>query len=598
MRRRALLLSSACCIALALPFWGNGSSAADRVSRPGQYAGYGDAVYADEYDISSQYVAMSDGVKLAMDLYRPKDKATGKVVSAPLPVLWMHTPYNRRYNNNNRSTLTAEYYPGTAGRLVKYGYVVATVDFRGLYASYGHNEAYNRGEWLTAARRDAYDITEWLARQPWSNGNIGMWGCSATGGSQMQAATVAPPHLKALFPMSCELDVYAFRAPGGMAAPQNAAGRGGRAGAQSPREIRDAAAVPVDADKDGTQLKAAIAEHAGAVENEGYVPYRDSLSALLTDPGAKQWWLRSSPHTYLQQINAAKIPMYLAANWDEGPTKHGIFFTFNNVTGPAKMIVGPGRHCDWINVQKQTGFDITVEERRFFDYWLKGIRNGVMDEDHVYYYTYNAPAGSEWRSAKKWPLPNEKRTRYYLGEGALNTTEPKGTGQKDEATVSYAVTPNSAAARGLQYETAPLAADVQFTGHPTINLWVSSTATDGDFIATIQDVGPDGKATSYNVSGQLRASLRKQHDAPFNNLGLPWHRSYQADVTPLAPGEPAELVFPLLPGSVLFKAGHRIRLVVTFADRTTPVLDPAPKVAIYHGPTHKSYLTLPIIEGK
>jgi predicted acyl esterase len=450
---------------------------------------------------------------------------------------------------------------------------------------------------MTAASRDAYDITEWLARQPWSNGNVGMWGCSATGGSQMQAITTAPPHLKAVFPMSCEFDVYAFRAPGGMAARQNGPGRG-RGGAQSAREIRDAAAVPVDADKDRTQLKAAIAEHATAVESEGYVPFRDSLSDSLTDPGSRQWWLKSSPHTYLKQINAAKIPMYLAANWDEGPTKHGVFFTFNNVTGPAKLIVGPGRHCDWLSVEKQTGFDITVEERRFFDYWLKGVRNGVMDENRVYYYTYNAPAGSEWRSAKSWPLFGEKRTRYYLGEGALTTSEPKEAGKKDEAAVSYGVTPNSATVRGLQYETAPLTKDVQVTGHPSINLWVSSTATDGDFIATIQDVAPDGKATSYNMTGQLRASLRKQHDPPFNNLGLPWQRSYQEDVMPLAPGQPAELAFPLLPGSILFKAGHRIRLVVSFADRTTPVLEPAPKVAVYRDPAYKSYLTLPIIEGK
>jgi predicted acyl esterase len=78
--------------------------------------------------------------------------------------------------------------------------------------------------------------------------------------------------------------------------------------------------------------------------------------------------------------------------------------------------VGPGGHCGWTAVQSQTKFDITVEERRFFDYWLKGIDNGIMKEDRVYYYTYNAPAGSEWRSAKQWPLLNEKRTKYYLGK--------------------------------------------------------------------------------------------------------------------------------------------------------------------------------------
>ena len=181
MKKYSLQAILALCI-FASSCGSNDASVADRVSRPGEYSGYGDAVYAEEYEITSQYVQVSDGTQLAMDLYRPKDKTTGNVVDAPLPVLWMHTPYNRRFSNNN-GALTVESYPGTAGKLVKYGYVVATVDFRGLYASYGQNEAYNRGEWMTAARRDAYDITEWLARQSWSNGNIGMWGCSATGGS-------------------------------------------------------------------------------------------------------------------------------------------------------------------------------------------------------------------------------------------------------------------------------------------------------------------------------------------------------------------------------------------------------------------------------
>ena len=161
------------------------SSTASRISKPGEYTGYSDAIYDDKYELTSQYVQVSDGTKLAMDLYRPRDKATGKVIDAKLPVLWMHTPYNRRYSNDK--TLTGEGYPGTAAKLVKYGYVVAIVDFRGLYASYGHNVAFNRGEWLTAARRDAYDITEWLAQatmEQWQYRHVGLfghWRQSATG---------------------------------------------------------------------------------------------------------------------------------------------------------------------------------------------------------------------------------------------------------------------------------------------------------------------------------------------------------------------------------------------------------------------------------
>ncbi len=580
---------------------GNNGSAASkastnhRVSRPGEYSGYSDAIYADAYDISSQYVEVRDGTRLAVDLYRPKDKNTGEVIKTPLPVLWMHTPYNRRYNDNRQETLTVEKYAGTAGRLVKYGYVVATVDFRGVFASFGHNEGYNRGEWITAARYDAYDITEWFAQQPWCSGNIGMWGCSATGGSQMQAATTAPPHLKAIFPMSFEFDVYDFRVPGGITGARG--GVGPRSpGDRSPQKTRDALAVPVDADTDGALLRKAIAEHTGTIESEGDVPCRDSYSEKLTDEGSRQWWIKSSPSTYLDQINASGIAMYMAVNWNEGSTKPGPFFAINNFTTPTKLVIGPGVHCDWVTPERLTGFDITIEERRFFDHWLKGIDNGIMDEDRVYYYTYNAPAGAEWRSAKQWPLSGEKRVKYYLGKGSLSMAEPTGAEGKDVTTVSYTGGAGGATPNGLIYETDPLIADVQITGHPVMNLWVSSTATDGDFIATVYDVAPDNRAVSYNIQGQLRASMRKLKDPPYNNLGLPWHSFAKADVSPLVPGEPVELAFSILPTSIIVKAGHRIRLAITFAGRGTPRVDPAPEVTVYRNAAHRSYLTLPIID--
>lgn len=88
--------------------------------------------------------------------------------------------------------------------------------FRGVYASYRRNVGYYRGEWVDAAKYDAYDMTEWFAKQPWSNGRIGMWGCSATGGSQMQALTTRPPSLKAVIPMSAEFDAYSFTTMGGV----------------------------------------------------------------------------------------------------------------------------------------------------------------------------------------------------------------------------------------------------------------------------------------------------------------------------------------------------------------------------------------------
>jgi len=247
------------------------SNSMNKVSMPGKYSGYSQAIYSDEYSLSSEYIEMRDGTKLAIDICRPIDKVSGKVVTDPLPVLWMHTPYNRRYNENSKQKMTVECYAGTAARLIKYGYVVATVDFRGLFGSFGHNQGYNRGEWISSARNDAYDVAEWLAKQPWSNGNIGMWGCSATGGSQIQAATNASPHLKAIFPMSFEFDVYDFRVPGGITGARGGV-RPQRPGDPTPQEFRDALAATVDSDKDSSLLKKAILEHKGTIESEGYLP--------------------------------------------------------------------------------------------------------------------------------------------------------------------------------------------------------------------------------------------------------------------------------------------------------------------------------------
>jgi predicted acyl esterase len=557
--------------------------ASARISRPGHYSGYSQPTYTG-YTQTSQYVMTRDGTKLAMDLYRPNE-ANGQPTNKPSPVLWMHTPYNRR---TYLGGIAAETYPGYALDLVQYGYVIALVDFRGTYASYGKNIADTRGEWAEAARFDAYDITEWLATQPWSNARIGMWGCSGSGSSQLQAASTKPPHLVAIIPMSCEFDAYSFGVQGGIAPPQ------GTPTTLAPENAapaqRDATAMPVDADSGGAMLAEASAQHAQNADNLGYVPFRDSVATGITEP----WWVISSPYNYLDALQGSNIATYLAANWDEAATKSGAFLTYNNLKTRRKLLVGPGKHCDWTGVKTQTGFDMVLEELRFFDYWLRDIDNAIGAEPEVYFYTYNAAPGSEWQSSVRWPLLMEQRTRYYLGERMLSTGMTAD--GKDQTLVSYDVTPTNIAFTGLIYDSPPLGAAMQVTGHPVAELWVSSTATDGDFVATLQDVAPDGTASSYNITGRLRASHRKLTQAPYNNLGLPWHRSNQEDVTPLVPNEPVQLVFEMLPISIVFQAGHQIRLALTFSSGSaTPRLDPAPMVTIYRETARRSSISLPTV---
>lgn len=557
-----------------------------KMSRPGAYSGYSEPIY-DGYEMTSQYIPMRDGTRIAIDIFRPT--LGGEHATEKLPVLWMHTPYHRR---NYGGGLTAENYPGKALKLAKYGYIVAVADFRGLYASFGKNAGFNRGEWQDEARWDAYDITEWLAAQPWSSGKVGMWGCSATGGSQMQALTTAPPSLKAVFPMSCEWDVYPFAAFGGMAPPEGVPTRVMRGGV---RQARDRSAVPVDDDPDRSLLNAALAEHGNSIETAGYTPFRDSVAENF----ANQWWIKSSPHTYKDTIESSGIAIYTAANLDEEGPGYGPPFIFNNLSNPLKFALGPATHCDWTSVEKETGFDILVEELRFFDYWLKGIDNGVMDEAPVTYYTYNLESSNigipGWNTAESWPLPNQQLTEFKLGRHSLMAKGEPAPGSM-AVSVDYEIDNNNFWEKGLHFVTPPLEKDVRITGHPVLRLWLSSSIDDADVVARIDDVAPDGSATYRSVEGRLRASLRKTAEAPYNNLGLPWHPFTEESVQPLVPDEPVELEFDFYVISNLFKKGHQIRLTLNFADRrATPRFEPPPEVTVYFGGDMDSTLILPVV---
>jgi predicted acyl esterase len=555
-----------------------------KISKPGQYAGYSPAKY-DGYVRTSFYVRMRDGTKLAVDLFRPTDH--GILASERLPVVWMHDPYNRR---STRGRPTAEVSPGFALELVKYGYNVAVVDYRGLFASYGTNKVYNVGEFAPPATTDAYDMTEWFAGQPWSNGRIGMWGCSAPGASQMQAATTLPPSLKAIFPMSSAFDLYSTFVVGGVTLPRYLTPE------MADRTVRDATAAPVDGPDGPAELAEAIAQHKGNIDAPDVAigksaPFRDSRAAEL---GGVEFW-KLDPSTYQQELKDGHFGVYATSTWAEAGTRIAAFQTFANLPkGRVKLLVGPGGHCGWSEVDHDTGFSILTEELRFFDYWLKGKQNGVMDESPVTYFTYNAPRETAWRTASTWPLPNEVRTKFYLDSGHLDLRQPIVNGRQ-----ATAMTPAPEAnhahvgiqAGGLTFETSPLERDTEVTGHPVIDLWIETSAPDTDVLATLYDAAPDGSTRTYQMFGRLRASNRALAQAPYNNLGLPWHSFRAQDARPLEAGKPTELQFDMLPMSYIIPKGHRIRLTVTFADPSGGQTSP---VTVLTG-SGLSSLTLPLI---
>jgi len=568
-----------------------------RVSQPGIYEGYSQPLYEGRA-ATSEYITMRDGTKLAALIIRPTQD--GKPVNTPLPVIWTHNRYHRENIYGSQYILP----------LLKYGYVIVSVDVRGSGASFGKY----LGLFSLEETNDAYDITEWLAAQPWSNGNIGMYGRSYMGITQFMAASKAPPNLKAIFPEMSEFDRYSFIYPGGVF--HNDFFR------QWGNMIKklDTNGMPVVGDLDQTLLQEALKEHAAnqdVFEEYSQLPYRDSVSLTTgTRP-----YIDTNPASLLKEIRSSGVPVYNWGGWyDMFP--RDAFLYYSNLSNPKKIVIGPWAHPELGSL------DLSTELLRWFDYWLKGIDNGIMNEAPINYYTMGNGKNSGWHSAWQWPLPNERRTNYYFDgtrSGSLDSVNDRSlslallpsSGGADEYQVDYSTTSGKATRwaagydvmtqpysqtmmfndeKGLTYTTSPLTTEVEVTGHPVVHLWVTSSAKDGDFFVYLEDVS-EASYSKYITEGTLRASHRAISTPPFENLGLPYHRSYAEDIADL-PEQPVELVFDLLPTSYVFDAGHRIRVTITCADKDTaltPQLDLPPTVHLYREADHASYIVLPII---
>ena len=224
-----------------------------------------------------------------------------------------------------------------------------------------------------------------------------------------------------------------------------------------------------------------------------------------------------------------------------------------------------------------------------------------------------------WRSADRWPPPH-RLTRWFLAaDGALAMAAPGGSGE-DAYTVDFAAGTGAGSrwsaldGRPLRdpypdraerdeilqvYDSPPLPAPTEVTGHPQVTLWVRSSAPDGAFFAYLEDVAPDGHV-EYVTEGMLRA-LHRRYAAPdpHDPRSAPRRSFLRKDAAPLVPGDVAELTFELLPTSYVFGAGHRIRLALAGADRDHFALVPEegpPTVHFQRSRAHPSLLVLPVVE--
>jgi uncharacterized protein len=586
----------------------------------------------------SVMVKMRDGVQLSTDLYFPVD------AGVRLPTILVRTPYNKnvwRLKGANPASPDFGLWP--SWHFASQGYVVAVQDTRGQYES--------EGEYIYAGgdARDGYDMTSWIARQPWSNGKVGTYGCSYLGEVQYQQATQRNPNLAAMIPQGA--GPMEFRAGGGIngGAIELSSlvgwfrGNGSklylRPPPGTPRELvvqtsdwfRPGPQLP---DVDYRQIWASLPVIDMLKNVAPPTDFEDVVSRDFSDP----WWDKTD---FVKPTDRFDVPALHVNSWYD----YGVGETlklFNQMSTNATTakgrdhqfaIISPTTHCrseqtvDRTLVGRRDVGDARLEYHdiylRWFDYWLKGLDNGATSMPKLQLYVMGR---NVWRGENEWPLARTQFTKYYLhsdghangrfGDGQLSTVSPSdqppdsyvydpatpvpttggalcpGCAQSSEV-VAGALDQSDVEMRQdvLVYTTPALEQGVEVTGPIELVLYVSSTAKDTDFTAKLVDVYPDG--TAYNVQeGILRARYRE---------------GFKKKVW-MNPGEAYEIRVSLHATSNYFPPKHRIRLEVSSSsfprfdrnlntggnnyDETDWVIATN---SVHHSAKYPSHLVLPII---
>lgn len=606
-----------------------------------QEKGQGQPVPAHPYAVrleKSVMVPMRDGVKLSTDLYFPVGP------EGRLPVIVMRTPYDKNfYREKSNDTRMFPYF------FVEHGYVVIIQDCRGKYES--------EGAYVVSAAdsRDGDDTVTWTALQPWSNGRVGTYGCSYSGENQIEMAKLRNPHLKAMIP----------RAAGGAVGTAGqrytyfGAFKGGvfeisanfgwffqygskiyyRPPADTPHAVflesaklfNPAPQLPPINYREIWKTLPVI----NMMKNAGGPPtdFEDFLSHEPADP----WWDRLG---YIEETDQFDVPALHVNSWYDfgvGETLYTFdLFQRNAASALAKenqfVIISPTAHClseeatqKTIVGERELGdarLDYENVYLRWFDYWLRGIDNGITKMPKVQVFVMGAGA---WRSGNEWPPAGIQLQTYYFhsdgrangryGTGRLGPDAPGAeradtyvydpktpvpsrggpvccTGSPDAPEGSYDQSEVEMRQDVLVYTTTPLTEGVEVTGPLEVVLYVSSSAPDTDFTAKLVDVYPDGRA--YNVQeGIQRARYREGFDRKV------WFK----------PGEAAKVRIDLQATSNYFGPGHRIRLEIsssnfprfernlnTGGNNYDEAEGPIARNTIYHSARYPSAIILPIFK--
>ncbi len=495
------------------------------------------------------WITMSDGTRLAARIWLPEDAAADKV-----PAILEYLPYRRRDGTAARDYRTHPYF---AAR----GYACVRVDMRGT----GDSDGRLLDEYLRQEQDDALEVIEWIARQEWCSGAVGMMGISWGGFNGLQVAARRPPALRAVISLCSTDDRYAddVHYMGGALLLDNLRWASTMLGYQT---------RPPD--------PAVVGER-----------WRDMWTERLhAEPLLLRTWLEHQAHdaywrhgSVCEDPTAITAACYLIGGWADSYS-NAVPRMLERLTCPRKGLIGPWAHKYPHFATPGPAIGFLQEALRWWDHWLKGRDTGVMDEpmyrvwveDFVPPATEYAERPGRWVAEPAWPSANIAARTWHLGDATLSAdpappanrviATPQDVGESAGAWCAYGAgheQPGDQRAddgRSVVFDSAPLAERTEILGAPVLEATITSDRADALLVARLCDVAPDG------------ASLRVSYGV----LNLT-HRDGHATPEPVPVGTPVRVRLQLNDCAHAFPAGHCIRLALSTS--YWPLVWPSPHAA-------------------
>jgi putative CocE/NonD family hydrolase len=514
--------------------------------------------------IENVWIPMRDGIHLAARLWMPEDAEDN-----PVPAILEYMPYRKRDFTRLRDEPLHHYFAG-------HGYVGIRLDVRGT----GDSEGILRDEYLEQEQDDAIDAIEWMTKQPWCDGNVGMLGLSWGGFNSLQVAARQPPALKAIITMCSTDDRYADDAhyKGGCLLNENLAW--GSA-------FFSLNAYPPDPEISGEAWRRRWLER---IEHNQLFP-----AIWMQHPHRDDYWQHGS---VCEDFEAIQCAVYAVSGWADGYV-NAVPRLMEGLKAPRKALIGPWPHAFPHVAVPGPRIGFFQEAVRWWDYWLKGRDTGVMDEppfrawmeDWIRPAPFHDERPGRWIAEDTWPSSRIQPRHWYLNvqslgdvaspEDAMYIRSPQTTGLKGGDFYGFGAEGDAPLdqreddGRSLVFDSDPLREALEILGAPSVALELTSDRPVAFVVVRLNDVAPDGASgrVSYGI---LNLTHRNSHEHP----------------EPLVPGERIRVSVRLNDIAYRFREGHTIRVAISTC--YWPMIWPTPEpfeLTIYTG---TSGLSLPV----